>query len=148
MRRTLLFALFLLFLAPLAAADCKFILDIHNNAGKRIHVKEAYYKVHTSEWEILNAGSVVDIKTGESSYNPGHPPVIYWVWNAAVGCDTKVRFKFTYNCHDDDAGPQTQHSYILKGAGELETTAFANVRDCHGDVVYASHKLDAGLTSQ
>lgn len=146
MRRNLLFALFLLFFAAPALAECTFAFDIHNNSGRRIHVKEAYYKVHKSTWEILNAGSVVDVKTGENSYTPGEPPVVYWVWNAAVGCGQKVRFKFTYNCHNDDSGPQTQHSYLLKGVSTAnKTTHYANVRDCHGDVVFGSSRTAAEL---
>lgn len=147
MRRTVIFALFLLFLAAPALAECRFNFDIHNNAGKRIHVEEAYYKVHKSNWEILNAGSVVEIKTGHNSYTPGHPPVIYWVWNAAVDCTQEVRFKFTYNCHDDDSGRQTRHSQLIRSRNSLndQTTIFANVRDCDGDVVFAGSKLDAGL---
>lgn len=146
MRRHLPLALLLLFFASPALAECTFAFDIHNNAGKRIHVKDAYYKVHKSNWETLNAGSVVDVQTGQHSYNPGHTPVVYWVWNAAVGCDKKVRFKFTYNCHDDDAGPQTQHSYLLQGVSTAnKTTHLANVRDCHGDVVFGASRTAAEL---
>jgi hypothetical protein len=139
-------SLLLLLVSSPALAGCKFIFDIYNTSGKRIHVKDAYYKVHKSLYETLNAGSVMDIANQSSSYRPGKPPVLYWVTNLVESCDTKVRFKFTYNCHDDDAGSQTHESYLYSGVGTADqSTIAANVKDCHGDVVSGVSLRDLGL---
>jgi hypothetical protein len=139
MRTVLSAAVVSLVLSTPAWATCDFILDVENHTGKGIYVKDVYYKIHDSSWEILNAGIGMDVENGGHSWRPGHVPTMFKVSNLVVDCHgTEFRFKLTYNCHNDDSGPQTRHSDILKLGGDAveatQVTVNADVKNCHGAV--------------
>lgn len=125
--RTIFFALATLLLAGAAQARCEFKLHVKNETGRKIVIRNIYYKIRKSSWEnIANGGGNREWKQVEDQ-DTAHADVM----NNGVDCKKKHRYRIHYACRSTSStGPWWVGRKVLKTNPEKGKTTRVSLKDC------------------